>query len=215
MKDAKGNLFNPSPGHYQMVSKFLTGETSVPASQILEAWLKSPYGLPHEDDKERQLLYSTEVDYRCIKHARPAMTSFAAQLIQEKLVREARRAVQKDGGLHTFTLKGKEISRYDLGAQAFPESMERLQESMPLACRYLLMIATPHKTTGNRDRRPPEVVRVTFILKKLACKFTIQTGCNSCTQLTCVLSKHVCKAPAAREGYSQLCLLHQPLHLQV
>ena len=43
MKDAKGNQFEPTGRHTQMVSKFLTGETQVGVSQILDLWLKSPY----------------------------------------------------------------------------------------------------------------------------------------------------------------------------
>ena len=78
MKDTKGNQFEPTARHTQMVSKFLTGEAQMGVSQILDLWLKSPYGLPPEEDLERGMLYSTTVHYISIKYAHPAITSFAA-----------------------------------------------------------------------------------------------------------------------------------------
>jgi hypothetical protein len=44
MQDKKGREFQPSLRHYQVVTKFLTGETSISVSKILELWMKSPYG---------------------------------------------------------------------------------------------------------------------------------------------------------------------------
>lgn len=159
MKDMKGNQFEPTARHTQMVSKFLTGETQVGVSKILDLWLKSPYGLPPEEDLEREMLYSTTVHYISIKYARPAITSFAAQTVQEKLVKDAAKTVKSNGGLHTFTTQGDEMtSRYDLGAHVFSDVMKIYQEKMLLAWQFLMAIATPNEEAKLRERRPPEYV---------------------------------------------------------
>jgi hypothetical protein len=85
MKDVKGNHFEPTARHIQMVSKFLTGETQVGVGHILDLWLKSPYGLPPEENSERRMLYSTTDCYISIKYARPAITSFAALEVSKLL----------------------------------------------------------------------------------------------------------------------------------
>lgn len=158
MRDIHGKPFEPSQRHYQMVAKFFGGETDIPVGKILDIWLKSPYGLPPENSNEREMLYSTKVDFLHLKYARPAITSFAAQLIKSKLMKEAQRTVKKDRSLHTFTSKGKEISRYDLGAQVFSEAMEIFQEGMPLAWQYLLVLATPNEQVDERQFRPLNIV---------------------------------------------------------
>ncbi|KAF8962188.1 hypothetical protein BDZ97DRAFT_1759423 [Flammula alnicola] len=158
MEDTHGKSFEPSPRHVQVIAKFLAGETKIGVSRLIEAWMKSAYGLPSEQDYERQMFYSTTVDYRTIKHARPAITSFAAQVIKEKLVKEARKVVKSESGLHTFTSKGKDISRYDLGERALPEAMAVFQETTPLTWEYVLVIAMPNKEAEDRERRPPAIV---------------------------------------------------------
>ena len=142
-----------------MVSKFLTGETNIRVAHILDLWMKSTYGLPANDHLERKYMYSTEVEYLLIQYARPAMTAFAAQLVKERLVREEKKTVKRDGGLHTFTTEKKErISRYDLGANSFQEASEIFQEKMPLAWNLLLAMSSPDENI-ERERRPPEMVR--------------------------------------------------------
>jgi len=58
--------FKPSIRHYQIVTKFLTGETNISVSKILELWMKSPYGLPPESHEERSMLFSTKIEYQSI-----------------------------------------------------------------------------------------------------------------------------------------------------
>jgi hypothetical protein len=99
---------------------------------------------------------STEIDYLSIRFARPAITSFAAQLVKQKIIKEATKTVQSDGGLHTFTSREKAmISRYDLGADSFPEASKIFQKSMPLAWRLLLALSAPNEDAVARERRPP------------------------------------------------------------
>lgn len=166
MHDRKEKPFEPTPRHIQMVAKFLTGETDVGTSKVLELWLRSPYGLPPESNPERHMLYSTEVNYQEIKYARPAITSFAAQIVLAKLVKDATKTVKRDGGLHTFTSGSNEtISRYDSGAQVFGEAMGIFQAKMPLAWHYLMTLAMPNEQASTRDRRPPRYVSTCFSSK--------------------------------------------------
>ena len=48
LQDKNGRKFEPSLRHYQIVAKFLTGETNILVSKILELWIKSPYGTSRE-----------------------------------------------------------------------------------------------------------------------------------------------------------------------
>lgn len=159
MQDSTKKSFIPTNTHYQMVSKFLTGETNIRVAHILDLWMKSTYGLPAKDHLEWRYMYSTEVDYLTIQYARPAITAFTAQLVKERLVREAKTTVKSDGGLHTFTTGKKErISRYDLGANSFQEASEIFQEKTPLAWHLLLAMSASNEDTIARERRPPEMV---------------------------------------------------------
>ena len=159
MEDSKKNSFIPTNTHYQMASKFLTGETSIRVAHILDLWMTSTYGLPGKDHVERKNMYSTKVDYLLIRYARPAITAFSAQLVKERLVIEAKNTVKTDGGLHTFTSGKKErISRYDLGANSFQEASKIFQEKTPLAWNLLLAMSAPNEDTITRVRRPPEMV---------------------------------------------------------
>jgi hypothetical protein len=158
MRDMKGKEFEPSSRHFQVVSKFLTGETKVSVIKILELWIKSPYSLPPERNEERQMLYSTKIDYHEMKYAWPAITSFAIQIVEEELISEAKKAARHDGGLHTFTSSKGKVSRYDLGEQTFLEAMEILEKKMPIMWQYLLKLSVPSEESVERNRRPPEYV---------------------------------------------------------
>ena len=61
-----------------------------------------------KDHIEQKNMCSTEVDYLLIQYEWPAITVFSAQLVKERLVKEAKNSVKKDGGLHTFTTEKKE-----------------------------------------------------------------------------------------------------------
>lgn len=159
MPDVNGKPFNPSSRHCQVVAKFLSGETRIGVSEVLQSWIHSSYGLPPGDHSEREFLYSTEVGYLNIRYARPAMTSFSAQLIQKQLVREAQKTVKKDGGLHTFTSNSNEIvSQCHLGSEIFPKVMNIFQTSMPLTWKCLLALARSNETPATKARRPSEFV---------------------------------------------------------
>ena len=57
---------------------------------------------------------TTDNQYHELWNARPALTSFAPQIVKDQPVREGREAVHT--GLHTFTTAHDKSSRYDLVA---------------------------------------------------------------------------------------------------
>jgi hypothetical protein len=48
-------------------------------------------------------MYSTDVPYTDIKAARPALTTFAAQLIEKRLLKEMREVTKSNAGLHVWS----------------------------------------------------------------------------------------------------------------
>jgi hypothetical protein len=66
MQGSTKKSFIPTNTHYQMASKFLTGETNIRVAHILDLWMKSTYGLPAKDHLEQKYMYSTEVEYLSI-----------------------------------------------------------------------------------------------------------------------------------------------------
>ena len=162
MTESNGQTFNPSPTHYHMVSRFLQGQTRITVSQILQIWLSSKYGLPVESHEERLMAYSIHITYLDIKHARPALTSFAAQIVMQKLDQEGHKIIKKEGGLHTFTPqrhKDQDTSlQHNLGPQTFSEISLLFEKKMPLSWKMLMSLAVSDGQVGSRKRRPPEVV---------------------------------------------------------
>jgi hypothetical protein len=75
------------------------------AGTILECWYLSSDGRVHEGLTEDVSMYSTTSVYTSIKPARAALTAFAAQIIEKKLIQEARKAVQPRSGLHATSKK--------------------------------------------------------------------------------------------------------------
>ncbi|KAF9524238.1 hypothetical protein CPB83DRAFT_947604 [Crepidotus variabilis] len=129
--------------------------------------MESSYGLPDTYLVERAYLYSTDHPYCDLKYARPAITSFATQLVKEKALQEIKKVVRKDGGLHTFTTrKNDAVARHDPGPDTFTEVMKIYQKEMPVSWDILLSMGTTSEDK-ERGRRSPELV-VTHALSSLA-----------------------------------------------
>ena len=159
MESKNGKPIAPSQRHLQMVTKFLTGETMVGVSRILKAWLENSAGLPSEDNIERKMMFGLETSYLDIRYARPAITSFAAGIIRDQLIKEAQRVVKVDAGLHTFTSsRNDQVSQYDTGACTFSDAMGIFQKIMPLAWSYFLRLAAVDEQALRRLHRPPHIV---------------------------------------------------------
>jgi len=98
---------------------------------------------------------------------RPALTSFAAQLVEKKLMKEAESAIKSSTGLH-ISLSKKEtqenlIKWPDIGSATVENARKIIQEHQPLTWSLIMKISsrpprTRNKVEAVRQRRPPEMV---------------------------------------------------------
>ncbi|KAJ3720651.1 hypothetical protein C8R42DRAFT_582660 [Lentinula raphanica] len=81
------------------VSKFLRGETAQSAAEFLEIWMCHRAGCFHRNSPE---MFSSleEKPYEDIHPVRPALTSFAFQVVAHKMVAQAETAIKPESGLH-------------------------------------------------------------------------------------------------------------------
>ncbi|KZP18323.1 hypothetical protein FIBSPDRAFT_864004 [Athelia psychrophila] len=82
--------------------------------------------------------------YQTMGPVRPAMSSFAAQLIGDRLAHEARRAVSSSGGLHAFLKEDDSDSVADIGASLIEVTRGAAQTSETLALDYSTRMAQPY-----------------------------------------------------------------------
>ncbi|KAJ7429297.1 hypothetical protein FB451DRAFT_963813, partial [Mycena latifolia] len=94
-QDDGGLQIRRSQRHGLIVQHFLSGKTTHTVSDIITAWLTSPYGRGHADEP----LFETETSYLAIRPVRQALTAFAVQKSGEFLGSEATAAVKPTGGL--------------------------------------------------------------------------------------------------------------------
>ena len=88
-----------SEAHMQMASKFLGGFCKHAPADIVEIWVKSPWGIPKKGRWERNAMFSMDHDFRLLKPVHPGITSFAVQIVKEQLEKDIQQSVKKSGGL--------------------------------------------------------------------------------------------------------------------
>ena len=148
----------------QSISRFLTGECTYGPGIILDAWFRSPYGAVKAGSKEEALMFNTETPYMEIKSVRPAMSSFAAQLVQKQLGKEAERAVQPGNGLNVFSKTESSHHRWaDMGTTTVSGVMDSIKKHQPLTWHCVTTIASAKARKRNgvievRHTRPMEYV---------------------------------------------------------
>ncbi|SJL16389.1 uncharacterized protein ARMOST_19913 [Armillaria ostoyae] len=131
VKDDHGNgVKGRSQTHAAMLSSFLGEKCSYTVSDIIEAWVQSPMGVLKKDNPERDNMFSVNKHFWEIKSARPGITSLAAQLVKEHLVKTMDMAVEEDGGLHMFMTGAWEIID-DFGSETLQTTITIV---MPAAC---------------------------------------------------------------------------------
>ncbi|KAH6893918.1 hypothetical protein BKA70DRAFT_1117540 [Coprinopsis sp. MPI-PUGE-AT-0042] len=146
-----------SNSHAQMMSRFLQGRTRYSPIEIINLWLKSPDGRVSAVDDD-QHMYSLDVPYASIKSIRSSLTAFAAQTIRDKVVEEAKKAVEPGGGLHaTLRRRGSQrVEWVDIGASTI-ERIGKIQHSIqPVTARLLRAIAGGEDQ--QRKKRPVDMV---------------------------------------------------------
>ncbi|PPQ82133.1 hypothetical protein CVT24_012465, partial [Panaeolus cyanescens] len=154
----------------QMMSSFLSGRTSHTPMQIISLWIKSPDSRVSAGagKSESDLMYNLDVPYHLIQSLRPAITSYAAQTIEKRVIFEAQKAVGATAGLHASLRKSAhcKVEMIDIGASTMSEIGSVQIDHQPLTCRLLESIGgrarNPVRTTRVRkgDLRPVELVRI-------------------------------------------------------
>ncbi|RDB16715.1 hypothetical protein Hypma_002556 [Hypsizygus marmoreus] len=158
-----GTASGNSRKHAAVVQHFLNGHGKHAPSDVVKLWMEHPYGRKFKDSP---LMFSTTTPYTDIKPVRPALTSFAAQLVEKQLVREVEQAVKPSSGLHlaisTKTI-GKTIGWTDIGATTVEETRDTIKQHQPLTWALIMKLASRPPRVRNgitlacKDR-PPDVV---------------------------------------------------------
>ena len=92
------------------------------------------------------------------------LTSFAVQVMKEKLIREAKAAVLPSNRLHASSIKksSHQVQWTDIGAATTERVAEIIQEHQPITWHFLHSIAKPESRGEGPNsgvRRPVSVVR--------------------------------------------------------
>lgn len=90
----------PTLRHYQTVGAFLRGTMSRKPIEILQLMYSHPFSKPKRAHEESDLYFSTTTLASSIKFARPAFSTWAAEITIDALVRNTRDLAAKKSGLH-------------------------------------------------------------------------------------------------------------------
>jgi hypothetical protein len=166
--------------HSVFLGHFLNGKGQYFLADILSAWWASGDG-----DEFSETMFSVTTPYTEMKSVRPALSSFAAQIVEARLLQEACAAVHESSGLHaSVTSKTQDglVEWADLGASLMPTAQAALQMYQPLTFHYMCRIAEPkcRKRKGEikmRSYRPPDLVSSNI---RSACSYpSTLSGCHT------------------------------------
>ena len=166
-KDEHGVNIHRTVQHSKYSQHFLQGTSKHTPATILDAWFRSPDGRISEGSPDLDLMYSIDTPYTEIKPVRAALTSFAAQLIEKKLVTEAKDAVKVGSGLHASSKRkiGLDTVQWsDVGSATVSQVADVIQKHQPLTWNYMMHIAMPESRGQHgadktvRTRCPTNVV---------------------------------------------------------
>ncbi|PBK65635.1 hypothetical protein ARMSODRAFT_1022084 [Armillaria solidipes] len=149
-----------------MLSSFLSGRCSYTPSHIIEAWVKSPMGIPKKGHPKRNDMFS---------------------LVKENLVKKMEIAVVEEGGLHTFSTGAQEMEDDNFGSETLERTITLFKDNLSLLWDYLVTLATPHIRNRRshaknaavgawakpKNHRPPEIMIIAYALSSI---------CFSCNQ---------------------------------
>ncbi|EGO00057.1 hypothetical protein SERLA73DRAFT_72804 [Serpula lacrymans var. lacrymans S7.3] len=131
--------------------------------KILQLWFDHPDGRPKPNqDISSNTMYSPETPYLEIKPARPALTSFAVQIVDKQLRKEQQKVLQPETGLAV----GKQTSEPQwvaIGRTTLAKAMQAFKTHQPLLWHYVLLLSSPRIRIRNGVRvihkyHPPEPV---------------------------------------------------------
>ncbi|KAM6491593.1 hypothetical protein JOM56_012985 [Amanita muscaria] len=140
LKDEDGSKRHRSRQHAKLASSFLQGMTRYTPAMIVDAWFRDPDGCIPSSCTDEHLMYSTKIPYTEIQSIRPALTSFAVQIVEKRLISEAQHAVEWA----------------DIGSATVPRVAELLQKHQPLTWHFLTSIALPEDWRKTKAQSKPE-----------------------------------------------------------
>ena len=161
-QDQDGNPVHHSPRHASYINQFLNGTSGKGFGFILDTWMHPMEGGPRSDETEQPTEFTMSVPFQNICSARPALTSFTAQLIKKKLMQEVEAAVQPTSGLHTSY--SHQVSWADIGTTTMLSIAKLIQKYQPLTWELVMEICSrpPRKRDGivvEQKKRPVLGVR--------------------------------------------------------
>ena len=148
-EDAEGEEIHREQVHGNMVQKFPAGNCIHMPAQILHSWYHSKDGRLEDST----LMFSTTTPYTEIRGVRECLTSFAVQIVERRLVREATNAVAFSSGLHAAvsckTMQRK-VEWVGIGATMVADVAQTLKKCQPLTWHYFTQIAACKPCVHNR-----------------------------------------------------------------
>ena len=161
-------------------------------ADIINSWIHTKDG---RLDRDSELMFSITTPFTEIKSVWPCLTSFAAQIIKRRLVKEATQAVRSSSGLHAVVSRKSSLQKaewVDIGATTVPDVAGILQLQQPLTWEYLTSIAArkPRVRKGVvcvRKNRPVESVSI-FISSFLPGEVIHQKYLKVCTHALAALN---------------------------
>jgi hypothetical protein len=168
--DEDGHEIHRTHQHAKVTSHFLQGHGKFSPAYIIDAWFHTPDGRIASNSPDMDLMYSTTTPYTEIKPVRAALTSFAVQVVEKKLVSEVKKAVDVKSGLHATAKKksGQIVEWSDVGAATVSHVAQIFKQHQPLTWHYMMRIAQGPSEKNNKtkadagNRRPAEMVRIFF-----------------------------------------------------
>lgn len=144
-----------------MLQHFFHGRGTFTTAHILHNWLHHPYG---RDGRLSPLMFTSDTPYNKIGPVRPAITSFATQIVAKRMSLEAEEAVKLSSGLHV-SVSSKDspdmlISWPNIGSATFEHTKNIIKKLQPLTWALVINTAVRRKKNiMTRKTRPPENVR--------------------------------------------------------
>jgi hypothetical protein len=187
-----------SQRHGLIMEQFLSGRDHYTVSKLLESmWITFDGAGHHSAD-----MYSVAIPYLEMRPVRAAISLFAAQIVETRLLEEAQVGIDEDNGMHASITSRNEAGRVEwasIGASLIPAIQANLSQHMPLAFHYMLRIAEPRprKRKGAiavRIHRPPNLVSY---LKSLYTTKLI-------TRVTKIATQALCSLLFGRSGRARL-----------
>ncbi|KAH9916364.1 uncharacterized protein B0H18DRAFT_1124277 [Fomitopsis serialis] len=165
-KDDNGEKIQRDEPHRTMIARFLSGNTKHTFVEMVQAIMEDTAGLPKQSDDESTYMYSQNHPSLEIKHARPALTTMAVELVTKEMVREMNTTVKSVNGLHGSAVPLRRGGRMhlrwqDISTSTVETTKTILSTHSPLAFHFLLRLATPPARTATDTQSPEGVVIAT------------------------------------------------------